>query len=135
MNRRARKTETRAGFEPFTPHNKLLYHSYQLQDNFTMYLPQHSLTLGLSIEKYHSTNVFNSGAQSIYVYNSLADWYTDANDYLANPTRTVSPGSQRRTSSKRQPQSRVLPPPPSRQGEVTAVVTTGPASVARVRLS
>ncbi|HJS42376.1 MAG TPA: carboxypeptidase regulatory-like domain-containing protein [Gemmatimonadales bacterium] len=82
---------TTFGFEPFTPHNKLFYNSYQLQDNFTLYLPQHSVTMGLSVEKYHSTNVFNSGAQSIYVYNSLADWYTDANDYLANPTRTVSP--------------------------------------------
>ena len=87
---------TTFGFEPFTPQNKLFYHSYQLQDNFTIYLPKHSFTLGLSLEKYHSTNVFNSGAQSIYVYNSLADWYTDANDYLANPNRTVSPVTLRR---------------------------------------
>src|SRR5439155_1020298 len=42
-------------------------------------------------EKYHSKNVFFDAAQSIYVYNSLADFYTDANGYLANPTRTVSP--------------------------------------------
>jgi hypothetical protein len=87
---------TTFGFEPFTPNNKLFYHSYQLQDNFTLYLPKHSLTLGVSLEKYHSTNVFNSGAQSIYVYRSLADFYTDANDYLANPTRTVSPVNLRR---------------------------------------
>ena len=87
---------TTFGFEPFTPQNKLSYHSYQLQDNFTMYLPNHSVTLGVSVEKYHSTNVFNSGAQSVYVYNSLADWYTDANDYLANPNRTVSPVTLRR---------------------------------------
>jgi hypothetical protein len=82
---------TTFGFEPFTPRNQLYYHSYQLQDNFTIYLPQHSLTFGVSVEKYHSTNVFFQGAQSIYVYNSLADFYTDANDYLVNPTRTVSP--------------------------------------------
>src|SRR5438105_3135250 len=63
---------TTFGFEPFTPNNKLFYHSYQLQDNFTMYMSQHSLTFGVSVEKYHSLNVFNSGAQSIYVYNSLA---------------------------------------------------------------
>jgi hypothetical protein len=30
------------------------------------------------------------------VYRSLADFYTDANDYLANPTRTVSPVNLRR---------------------------------------
>lgn len=87
---------TTFGFEPFTPNNKLVYHSYQVQDNFTLYMPKHSLTLGVSVEKYHSTNVFNSGAQSIYVYNSLADFYTDANDHLANPTRTVSPVTLRR---------------------------------------
>ncbi|HXM39106.1 MAG TPA: carboxypeptidase regulatory-like domain-containing protein [Gemmatimonadales bacterium] len=87
---------TTFGFEPFTPDNKLLYHSYQLQDNFTFYLPKHSVTFGVSVEKYHSTNVFFPGAQSVYVYNSLADFYTDANDYLANPTRTVSPVTLRR---------------------------------------
>jgi hypothetical protein len=87
---------TTFGFEPFTPFNQLRYHSYQFQDNFTLYMPQHSLTLGVSLEKYHSDNVFFDGAQSIYVYNSLADFYTDANDYLANPTRTVSPVRLRR---------------------------------------
>jgi len=82
---------TTFGFEPFTPLNQLYYHSYQLQDNFTIYLPQHSVTFGVSVEKYHSTNVFFQGAQSIYVYNSLADFYTDARGYIANPSRTVSP--------------------------------------------
>src|SRR5207245_822532 len=32
---------TTFGFEPFTPDNQLRYHSYQLQDNYTVYLPQH----------------------------------------------------------------------------------------------
>ncbi len=75
---------TTFGFEPFTPDNQLRYHSYQLQDNYTIYLPQHSLTFGVSVEKYHSANVFFPGAQSVYVYNSLADFYGDANCYLAN---------------------------------------------------
>jgi Carboxypeptidase regulatory-like domain len=79
---------TTFGFEPFTPDNQLKYHSAQLQDNYTVYLPKHALTFGVSVEKYHSTNVFFPGAQSVYVYNSLADFYTDANGYLANPNRT-----------------------------------------------
>src|SRR5436309_2629377 len=87
---------TTFGFEPFTPDNQLRYHSYQLQDNYTIYLPKHSLTFGVSVEKYHSTNVFFPGAQSIYVYNSLADFYTDANGYLADSNRTVSPVTLRR---------------------------------------
>ena len=35
--------------------------------------------------------MFFPGKQSAYVYNSLADFYTDVNDYLANPNRTTSP--------------------------------------------
>ena len=82
---------TTFGFEPFTPKNKLFYHSYQLQDNFTVYLPKHSVTFGVSVEKYHSTNVFFPGAQSVYVFNSLADFYAAADSFRANPTRTTSP--------------------------------------------
>jgi hypothetical protein len=81
---------TTFGFEPFTPDNQLRYHSYQLQDNYTIYLPNHSLTFGVSVEKYHSDNVFFPGAQSIYVYDSLGAFYADANCYLAN---VASPGS------------------------------------------
>jgi len=87
---------TTFGFEPFTPDNKLLYHSYQLQDNFTLYLPKHSVTLGVSVEKYHSTNVFFPGAQSVYVFNSLQDFYTAADSFRANPSRTTSPVTLRR---------------------------------------
>ena len=57
---------------------------------------RHSLTFGASLEKYNSENVFFPGKQSAYVYNSLADFYTDLNGYLANPNRTTSPVSLRR---------------------------------------
>ena len=82
---------TSFGFEPFTPNNELRYKTFQIQDNFTWSRGNHSFTFGGTVEKYHSDNVFYPGAQSVYVYNSLADFYTDANDYLANPNRTVSP--------------------------------------------
>lgn len=82
---------TSFGFEPFTPNNELRYKSYQLQNNLSVYLGEHNLTFGISAERYESENVFFPGSQSVYVYNSLADFYTDANDYLANPNRTVSP--------------------------------------------
>jgi hypothetical protein len=89
-------TYTTFGFEPFTPNNELRYHSFQLQNNFTMYRGDHNLTFGLSAERYESENVFFPGSQSAYVYNSLQDFYTDANDYLANPNRTASPVALRR---------------------------------------
>ena len=40
--------------------------------------------------------MFFPRSNSAYAYNSLADFYTDANDYLANPNRTTSPVTLRR---------------------------------------
>lgn len=88
------------GFEPFTPGNQLRYNSKQISDNFTIYGKKHDLNFGVTAEKYHSDNVFYSGAQSVYVYNSLADFYADANGYLANPNRTTSPVTLRRFQVK-----------------------------------
>jgi hypothetical protein len=84
-------TYTSFGFEPFTPNNELYYQTLNIQDNFTKYLNNHDLSFGVSLERFASENVFYSGSQSVYVYNSLADFYTDANGYLTNPSRTVSP--------------------------------------------
>jgi hypothetical protein len=80
---------TSFGFEPFTPNNELRYGSTQLQNNFSIYGVKHELTFGVSAEWYESENVFFPGRQSVYVYNSLADFYTDANGHLANPNRTA----------------------------------------------
>lgn len=87
---------TSFGFEPFTPNNELRYWTFQVQDNFTYYLKEHTLSFGISAERYESENVFFPGSQSVYVYNSLADFYADANGYLANPNRTSSPVPLRR---------------------------------------
>lgn len=89
-------TYTSFGFEPFTPNNELRYWSFQLQNNLTYYAGDHTLTFGISAESYESENVFFPGSQSVYVYSSLNDFYTDANDYLANPNRTTSPITLRR---------------------------------------
>lgn len=82
---------TTFGFEPFTPANQLRYRTTQVQDSLTRFGEKHSLTVGASYERYHSDNVFYPGSQSVYVYRSLADFYTDARDYLANRNRTTSP--------------------------------------------
>lgn len=79
------------GFEPFTPNNQLRYKTLQFQDNLSIALQNHDVTFGVTAQKYNSENVFFPGAQSAYVYNSLADFYADANGYLANPTRTTAP--------------------------------------------
>ncbi|MGE0454682.1 MAG: carboxypeptidase regulatory-like domain-containing protein [Vicinamibacteria bacterium] len=82
---------TTFGSEPFTPNNELRYKTFQIQDYFTTTRGSHSVTFGASAERYESENVFFPGSQSAYVYNSLADFYRDANDFLANPNRTTSP--------------------------------------------
>ncbi|MBK9153426.1 MAG: TonB-dependent receptor [Chloracidobacterium sp.] len=89
-------TYTSFGSEPFTPNNELRYKSLQVQDNISFYRGAHTFTAGVSFEQYESENVFFPGSQSAYVYSSLADFYTDANDYLANPNRTTSPITLRR---------------------------------------
>lgn len=87
---------TSFGFEPFTPNNELRYKSFQVQNNFTMFMKEHYLTFGLSAELYKSENVFFPGSQSVYVYNSLAEFYRDADGYLANPNRTTADTTLRR---------------------------------------
>ena len=69
---------TSFGSEPFTPNNELRYKTFQMQDNFTKFGNKHTLTFGGSLERYESENVFFPGSQSVYVYNSLADFYADA---------------------------------------------------------
>ncbi|HEY0022207.1 MAG TPA: carboxypeptidase regulatory-like domain-containing protein [Longimicrobium sp.] len=87
---------TSFGTEPFTPNNELRYSSLQFQNNVTRFGTYHTQTFGISAERYESENVFFPGSQSVYVYNSLADFYADANGYLANPNRTTSPVTLRR---------------------------------------
>lgn len=81
-------TYTTFGFEPFTPNNELYYTTLQFQNNLTKFTTNHDFTVGVSVEKYKSQNTFFPGSQSAYVYNSLADFYTDADAYLLNPART-----------------------------------------------
>jgi len=83
-------TYTTFGTEPFSPFNGLTYGTFQFQDNLSLFLKGHSLLAGFNLEKFSSSDSFFPGAQSVYVYNSLADFYADANGYLANPDRTTS---------------------------------------------
>ena len=82
---------TAFGSEPFTPFNLLRYKEFQVQDSVNKVMKNQSWTFGGAYEKFHSDNSFYFGLQSAYSYNTLADFYADANGYLANPNRTVSP--------------------------------------------
>jgi hypothetical protein len=86
---------TSFGNEPFTPFNLLRYSTFQAQDSVTLFKKNHSITFGGNVEKFHSDNSFYFGIQSAYSYNTLADFYADANGYLANPNRTVAAAPNR----------------------------------------
>jgi outer membrane receptor for ferrienterochelin and colicin len=79
------------GSEAFTPANQLRYNTFQFQNNLSLSLDKHDITFGVTAQRYRSENVFFPGSQSAYVYNSLADFYADANDFKINPNRTTSP--------------------------------------------
>ena len=92
----AGSTYTSFGFEPFTPNNELRYKTFQIQENLQIFKGNHTITTGFSYENYQSENVFYPGSQSVYVYNSLADFYKDADNFLANGNAVASGVTQRR---------------------------------------
>ncbi len=92
----AGSTYTSFGFEPFTPNNELRYKTFQIQDNLQIFKGNHTFTAGFSYENYQSENIFFPGSQSVYVYSSLADFYKDADNFLANGNKIPSGVNLRR---------------------------------------
>ncbi len=88
---------TSFGSEPFTPNNELRYKTFQIKDDFVKFGSRHTFTFGGTLQRYEAENVFfNCCKQGAYTYNSLDDFYADAQASLANPNRTASSVQLRR---------------------------------------
>jgi hypothetical protein len=84
------------GAEPFTPNNILNTDTWQVSDNITFYSGKHTISAGANFESFKFFNQFTPRIQGFYAFNSLADFYTSANAYLANPTMAQNPVNVRR---------------------------------------
>jgi hypothetical protein len=80
-------TLTSVGFDPFTPGNKLDYTTFNVTNNVTKYLNKHTLVGGFNFQRYESNNLFFPASNGVYIFNSLNDFYTAANQSLANGGR------------------------------------------------
>jgi hypothetical protein len=69
---------TSFGPDPFTPNNKLDQDVIQINDNFSIYLKDHVITVGTANEYYRFLNRFTAIVNGVYRYNSLSDFYADA---------------------------------------------------------
>ena len=79
------------GNDPFTPNNLLSTDTWQFSDNLTAYTGKHTITAGIAYEGFTFTNGFTAQINGTYTFNSLADFYTASNSYIANPAATTSP--------------------------------------------
>jgi hypothetical protein len=78
------------GPDPFTPNNKLDQNVIQINDYLSGYFKNHTVTVGTANELYTFNNVFTQIINGNYRYNSLADFYADAQALTTGAARPAN---------------------------------------------
>ncbi len=78
-------TRTTFGYEPFTPNNQLDQDVFQLTNNFSMYLANHTVTVGANMEYFKFSNGFTPRFYGDFRFASFSDFYNSM------PTGTPTP--------------------------------------------
>jgi hypothetical protein len=73
------RTYTTFGTDILTPNNRLNTDTWQVQNNFSAYLNNHTITAGVSLEYFDFAYTFTPAFFGQYVYDSLDDFYRDVN--------------------------------------------------------
>jgi hypothetical protein len=66
-----------AGYEPFSPNNRLDQDLYQITNNFSIYSGKHTYTIGTHNEFYKFLNGFTPRFYGNYIYSSLSNFIND----------------------------------------------------------
>lgn len=64
-----------AGFDPFTPKNRLNYGTFHVTNNVSIYAGKHTFMVGANYERFKSNNLFFPGSHGVYIFNSLQDFF------------------------------------------------------------
>nr|WP_309756833.1 carboxypeptidase regulatory-like domain-containing protein [Flavobacterium sp.] len=72
-----------AGLDPFTQGNLLNYSTLHFTNNLTKTIGKHSLLFGANYEHFKSSNLFFSGSNGVFIFNSLDEFYSAANESIA----------------------------------------------------
>jgi hypothetical protein len=71
------------GLDPFTQGNKLSYSTLHFTDNLTKTIGKHTLLFGANYEHFKSSNLFFSGSNGVFIFNTLDEFYKAANESVA----------------------------------------------------